>query len=241
LKQIVKSARVYFSSDKKLYNSLKNLLGFYPKNLNLYKLAFRHTSVAKHIKEGVKDSNERLEFLGDAVLDAVIAHYLFQLFPFKDEGFLTKVRSKLVSRTQLNKLAGKLGIINFLDLNLEPGARYKSIEGDAFEALIGAIYLDKGYKKTNDFILNRIFKVHLDIQQIIETEIDFKSRLIEWAQKEKKQLGFVLVGETGKGNEKQYEVEVRLEGKTLGRAQNFSKKRAEQMAAEESLMQLGDI
>lgn len=239
MKQLVKRTRVYFSADKKLYNSLRNILGFYPKNLALYKLAFRHTSVATEIKKGVKNSNERLEFLGDAVLGAVIAHYLFQSFPFKDEGFLTKVRSKIVSRVQLNKLAAKLGINNFIETEINGSLSHRSVSGDAFEALIGAIYLDKGYKTASNFILNRIIKIHLDIDEIINTETDFKSKLIEWGQKEKREVVFNLAEETGSGIEKQYLIEILIDGKAYGNAQFHSKKRAEQKAAEETLEKLG--
>ena len=132
-------------NEKQFKSSLKNILGFSPKNLSLYNQAFRHNSVAKEIKEGIKDSNERLEFLGDAVLGIVIADYLFRKFPYKDEGFLTKMRSKIVSRDHLNQLAVKLGLNKFLFQTSDPGLKFSSMHGDAFEALIGAVYMDKGF------------------------------------------------------------------------------------------------
>ena len=154
-------------NEKKFKASLKNILGISPKNLSLYNQAFRHNSVAKEIKEGVKDSNERLEYLGDAVLNTIIAIYLFKKFPYKDEGFLTKMRSKIVSRAHLNQLAVKLGLNKFLSQNTDPSFKFSSMNGDAFEALIGAIYLDKGFTSTQNFILNRILKFHVDVEKIL--------------------------------------------------------------------------
>lgn len=238
MRRIFKSAKAYFSPDKELYTSLSNILGFYPRNIDLYKLAFRHKSVAQELKQGVKDSNERLEYLGDAVLSAVIAHYLFQTFPYKDEGFLTKMRSRLVSRAQLNKLAMKLGIDQMIEANVDGGLRNKSINGDAFEALIGAIYLDRGYLTAQRFIVKRILKHHIDIDEVESTETDFKSKLIEWVQKEKKEVRFEVLEEIGSGHERQYLVAVIIDNEEYGRGQHFSKKRAEQAASEETLKRL---
>lgn len=220
-----------FSPDKKLYRSLKNILGFYPNNISLYKQAFRHSSVANEIKDGVKDSNERLEYLGDAILGAVVSDFLFKTFPYKDEGFLTKMRSRLVSRSSLNQLSLKFGINHFVDKNIDT-VNHSSINGDAFESLIGAIYLDRGYHVTQNFILHRIIKNHIDMDEVENKEIDFKSKLIEWAQKEKKQVRFDLLEETGVGNNKQYLIQVVVDDQGYAQAQHFSKKRAEQIAAE---------
>src|SRR5688572_21436010 len=167
----------YFSKDKNLYFSLKNILGFYPDNISLYKQAFRHSSVASQIKQGVKNSNERLEYLGDAILGAVIAEHLFKVFPYKDEGFLTKMRSKIVSRSTLNQLAQKIGIDKFIEANLESSAKSSAMKGDAFEAMLGAIYLDKGYEVTKRYILERIVRNHIDMSEIESKETDFKSKL----------------------------------------------------------------
>lgn len=226
-----------FASDKQLRQSLKNILGFYPDNISLYKQAFRHSSAAKEIKEGVKDSNERLEYLGDAILSSVIAEFLFKKFPFKDEGFLTKMRSKMVSRTYLNQLSLKLGLNIFIQSNLN-GAKAGAMHGDAFEALIGAIYLDKGYNKTYSFITNRIIKLHVDLDDIENKEIDFKSKLVEWAQKERKQLRFDASEEIGAGKDKQFMVHAIINDEVKGRGFHYSKKRAEQIAAEEAIAKL---
>ena len=232
--KFTKSIRVYFSPDKKLHESLRNVLGFYPTNISLYKLAFRHSSAAQLIKKGVRDSNERLEFLGDSVIGTVVADYLFKKFPFKDEGFLTKMRSKMVSRQQHNQLAIKLGLNNFLEVNNDRHGNNKSssINGDAYEALIGAIYLDKGYKFAQQFILLRIVNVHIDMDEVETKEVDFKSKLIEWAQKEKKEFRFETIVDGATSDDKLYSIQIVVDNKAIGKAQHFSKKRAEQLVAE---------
>ena len=209
-----------------------NVLGFYPLQIELYKQAFRHRSATRDTN---KPSNERLEFLGDAVLSAVVGHFLFLRFPFKDEGFLTKMRSKLVSRAQLNQVARKLGIEQLLEIVGEKGMYNTSISGDAFEALIGAIYLDRGYSFAYRFIIDRVISIHLDIELIENTETDFKSKFIEWAQKEKYTYEFRVKEEVGTGSEKKYCIELFCNGEIKGVGTHFSKKRAEQLAAEEAM------
>ena len=218
-------------NDKELIQSLKNLLGYKPGNLAVYRLAFQHRSVAEEIKEGVKASNERLEFLGDAILDAVIAEYLFKLYPFEGEGFLTQMRSKLVSRKFLNKLAVKLGLDTFVQW--ESREKYvSSVYGDALEALIGAVYMDKGYKGAINFIVHNLLKNHVDIAEVEALESNFKSKLLEWGQRERKEVNFTLVHEIEERGRKQFVVEVNVDGKVMGEGQDFSKKKAEQRAAE---------
>jgi len=141
---VIKPIRVFLSEDKQLFVALKNIFGYYPGNIFLYKLAFRHKSQAIELNNGNRVSNERLEYLGDAILSAIVADHLFKMFPYKDEGFLTEMRSRIVSRAQLNKLSQKLGIDTLITVNTENNNVYRSMKGDAFEALIGAIYLDKG-------------------------------------------------------------------------------------------------
>lgn len=227
-----------FPGDKKLASSLKNLLGFSPGNVNLYKQAFRHSSVAREVKAGFRDSNERLEFLGDAVLGSIIAEYLFRIFPYKDEGFLTKLRSRMVSRAQHNILAKKLGLENFIESNID-GGRPGSVLGDCYEALIGAIYLDKGFPKTRKFVLDRIVKVHLDVEHLEQHDTDYKSRIIEYIQREKLTVEFRLGSETGKGNDKQFLIQLVINGEIKGEGKHFSKKGAEQLAAEKACLLLG--
>ncbi len=234
-----KPLRVHLSPDKNLHESLRNILGFYPQNISLYKSAFRHSSVAILIKDGVKDSNERLEFLGDSVIGAVVADYLFKKFPFKDEGFLTKMRSKMVSRNQHNHIALKLGLNNLIAANNERNSYPSSINGDAYEALIGAIYLDKGFDFARNFMVTRIFNVHIDMDEVETKEVDFKSKFIEWAQKEKKDFRFETVKDGNASSDKQFLLKLMVDDKVLGTAQHFSKKRAEQLAAEEACISLG--
>ncbi|MEO6852219.1 MAG: ribonuclease III domain-containing protein, partial [Mucilaginibacter sp.] len=155
--------KLYLSPNRKYVKLLKNLLGFVPGNLSLYRLAFRHKSVAQNVKKGVKNSNERLEFLGDAVLGSVVAEVLFKQYPYEDEGFLTELRSKIVNRVNLNQLARKLGFEQLIqyDNRMVNSTRQGSLLGDAFEALIGAVYLDKGYDFTKNFLIDHIIKSHI--------------------------------------------------------------------------------
>lgn len=219
---------------------MRNILGFYPVNISLYKLAFRHSSAAQQIRKGVKDSNERLEFLGDSVIGTVIADYLFKKFPYKDEGFLTKLRSKMVSRATHNQIAVKLGLNKFIEANNDRfGTRPTSINGDAYEALIGAIYLDKGFSFAQQFILTRIINVHIDMDEIETREVDFKSKFIEWAQKERKEFRFETIVDGMAAADKQFELQLSVDGVVMGTAQHISKKRAEQMVAEQACATIG--
>ncbi len=226
--------RTYFSENKSLLFSIKNIFGFYPGNIFLYKLALRHKSVAKKVVNGFKLSNERLEYLGDAVLSSVVADHLFKTFPYKDEGFLTEMRSRIVSRSQLNKLGHKLGLNKLILSSSESRSQCKSMSGDAFEAFIGALYIDRGYNFTKKIIIERIINVHLDIDELSTLDTNFKSLLIEWGQKLKKQVSFNVVEEIGDGFKKQYLVEVCIDDKSTAQAQDFSIKGAEKLAAEKA-------
>lgn len=234
----LKPLRFYFSKEKQLYTSIKNIFGYYPENIFLYKLAFTHKSQAETYN-GIKVSNERLEFLGDAVIGSVVADYLFRIFPLRDEGFLTEMRSRIVSRAQLNKLSLKLGLDKLIVHTTGTNSVFRSIKGDAFEAIIGAMYLDKGYMFTRNVLINRIIKNHFDLVELANTDLNYKSKLIAWTQKEKKTIEFVVVSEIGSGYNKQYVVEVRVDDDSLGRGQDFSIKAAEQNAAMKVLEKLG--
>jgi ribonuclease-3 len=214
--------------------SLKNLLGFVPGNLSLYRLAFRHKSVAQNVKKGVKNSNERLEFLGDAVLGSVVAEVLFKLYPYVDEGFLTELRSKIVNRVNLNQLARKLGFEQLIqyDSRMVNSTRQSSLLGDAFEALVGAIYLDKGYDFTRNFLINHIIKSHIDIHKLEQTETNFKSKLIEWCQRHGKDITFELIENQEGESNKLFTVQVMIDGDIMGSGKEFNKKNAEKLAAE---------
>jgi ribonuclease III len=222
------------SSDKQLKNAIKSILGYKPGNISLYHLAFLHKSATQEIHNGIKVNNERLEFLGDAILDAIAADYLFKTFPTKDEGFLTEMRSKIVSRATLNRLSQKMGIDQLIQLDGSSSGTFRSFKGDAFEALIGAMYLDKGYDFTRKIILERIIKYYFNMDELVNQEVNFKSKIIEWAQREKKQTQFMVVDEVGSGYKKQYVVELQIDGELIARGQDYSIKGAEQNAAEKS-------
>ncbi len=223
-----------FSSDKQLKQTIRGILGFKPRNIYLYHLAFLHKSATQETNNGIKINNERLEFLGDAILDAVAADYLFKTFPTKDEGFLTEMRSKIVSRAMLNKLSQKMGIDQLIQLDSSSAGTFRSCNGDAFEALIGAIYLDKGYDFTRKIILDRIISRYFDMNELVNQEVNFKSKIIEWSQHEKKQVQFLVLDEVGSGYKKQYIVELLVDGEAISRGQDYSIKGAEQNAAEKS-------
>lgn len=232
--------KLHLSTERSYFRRLKNLLGFVPGNLYLYRMAFRHKSASVVIKNngnGAKNSNERMEFLGDAVLGSVIASLLFKQYPFKDEGFLTELRSKIVSRSNLNQLARKMGLDEFIEFDsrvMSYNGKQSSIMGDAFEALIGAIYLDKGYRFTQNFILNRIVDPLVDVQTLAKTEMNFKSRLIEWCQQSNKEIEFrVIKNEEGESN-KLFTVEALVNGEVKGIGREYSKKNAEKLAAEKA-------
>ncbi len=230
----------YFSSDKKLFLSLKNILGFYPKNIRLYKQCLRHRSASVTLKDGADNSNERLEFLGDAVLGAAVAHYLFRKFPFKDEGFLTKIRSRIVSRANLNSLSRKLGLFDMMEVKRENEQIYKSAGGDALEAFIGAIYLDKGYTAAQAFVIDKLIKLHLDLEEILNTDKDFKSKLVEWSQKEKRVIRYEVAAEKGGGISKYYVMDLYVDEVKQTTGNGNSKKSAEQHAAEKYLNEISN-
>jgi len=220
-------------SSRNLSRSIKNIFGFPPGNLHLYKLAFRHKSVNKDVN-GIKINNERLEYLGDAILGSVIAEFLFKKFPYKEEGFLTEMRSKIVCRSNLDKLSRKLGIDRLIESSTDTLHSARSIRGDAFEAFIGALYLDKGYQYTYKVIINRIVNIHIDIDTLEHLDTNFKSKLIEWSQKEKKEVEFRVISEKGDKNKHQYEIEVFVDEQPVSRGIDFSIKGAEKIAAEKA-------
>ena len=204
----------------------------------MYQLALSHKSAGKKTCTGIKANNERLEFLGDAILDAVVADYLFKTFPTKSEGFLTEMRSKIVSRAQLKKLAQKMGIDQLIKLDSENNGHNRTYAGDALEALIGAIFLDQGYNKTRKILLNRIIRHYFNLEELIHQEVSYKSKLIEWSQQEHKIVRFDVVDEVGSGYNKQYLVSVSLDGTSVSEAQHYSIKGAEELAAEKACNQI---
>ncbi|WP_258104042.1 ribonuclease III [Marinoscillum sp. MHG1-6] len=228
------------SNDKELYKNFKIITGNRPINLSLYTLAMRHTSAAKVNKKGVKESYERLEFLGDSILGMVVAEMLYKKFPFKDEGFLTETRSKLVNRETLNQLSKKIGLQLLVKYNRNRGnsVSHKSVYGDSLEALIGAIYLDRGYWACKKFIIVKLITPHFDLDEIAATTINHKSKIIEWAQKEDKNLKFEILQTNEESDNKQFIAQVFIDDTPMEKGFGFSKKKAEQDAAQKTLDQL---
>lgn len=222
------------TKDKDLSKYIKNIFGFYPRNITLYELAFTHKSVADESVGNYRLSNERLEYLGDAVLGAAVADFLFKTFPTQSEGFLTEMRSRIVSRSSLNKLSQKLGFEDLIHYSHNGNMKYRSLGGNAFEALMGAIYLDRGYDFIRHIIVSRIIKVHIDLEQLEQNEVNFKSKILEWSQKEKHSVSLNLIDTKGNKHEKLYTVEVVVDGKEYAQASDYSIKGAEQLAAEKT-------
>jgi ribonuclease-3 len=227
-------------SDKRLYNAIKRIIGTSPTNFSIYKLAMQHTSVAKEDKNGFKESNERLEYLGDAVLGSIVAHFLFKRYPYKNEGFLTDIRSRIVSRASLGELSKKMGLDELIEVDNKRKNAYshKSLYGDAIEAFIGAVYLDKGFHFCQNFIVRRILLTHLDLQTIIETDKNYKSKLIEWAQKESKNVQFSISKDKVENNSRQFVAQVLLDEKPISTGNGYTKKNAEQDAARRACEEL---
>lgn len=226
--------------DKELAKSINHTLGIKPVNISLYRLAAQHSSVAKENIGGSKDSNERLEYLGDAILSAIVADYLFKKYPYKDEGFLTEIRSRIVNRESLNHLGKKLGldkVVTYNDTRRHAQA-YKSILGDTLEAFIGAVYLDRGYRKCRYFVMNTLLFPHLDIDKIISINPNFKSKVIEWAHRNAKVIRFDIMKVIESKHYKEFIAQVFIDEKAYGKGTAFNKKRAEQEAAEKTCKML---
>ena len=236
LKDFVKA---HLSSEKKIRISIKNIFGFYPGNIFLYKLALRHKSASLNKINGLKINNERLEYLGDAILGAVVAEFLFKRFPYGTEGFLTEMRSKIVSRSTLNKLSYKLGLSKLILASDKKRDTGKSAAGDAFEAFVGALYLDKGYEFSKKIIINRIVLLNFDVENLINADINYKSKMIEWSQKEKHDLQFKLVEDIKSKHDQQYIIAVIVDGSKVASGRDLSKKGAEKLAAEKAWAKLG--
>ena len=233
-----KTLRFFYKAsveDAYLFHSICDIANIRPVNLQLYRLAISHTSIAKENEEGIKYSNERLEYLGDAILGAIVADFLFKKFPYKDEGFLTEIRSRIVNRESLNELGKIIGLNKIVEFSGSKQGRgnHKSLFGDALEALVGAIYLDRGFDKCKFFILNTLLP-NFDLEDIVNNHKNFKSVLIEYAQRENKQVKFVIISENGHNHIKHFVSQVVLDDAPISTGNGFSKKKAEQAAAEKA-------
>lgn len=215
--------------NQEIQSFIRTAFGYSPNDTAVYEQALRHSSAATRIKPGLKNSNERLEFLGDAVLDAIVAHYLYNKYPMLPEGELTKMKSKVVRRENLNMVGYTLKIHELLHLNLGRQEMHDSIVGNALEAMIGAVYLDKGYNVTRDIVL-RLLKQHgLDTK--VHDDLDYKSKLHEWSQKNKRVIEFRVLAHKNEGGTSFYKVMLLIDGVESGTGEGTSKKTAEQKAA----------
>jgi len=210
---------------------LTKILGFKPKQIKFYSTAFTHRSMNIKDSKGNAINYERLEFLGDAMLSSVIASHLYIEVPSGDEGYLTKMRSKIVSREHLNELGKDLNLIDLVESKIPPGQFGDNIHGNLFEALVGAIFLDRGYKYCEKFIFKRVIIPYVDIQTLEGKVISYKSLLIEWCQKEKKTFGYHVYEDTGNDDVRHFSVKLSIDEKVIAKARATSKKKAEEKAS----------
>ncbi len=223
-----------FHKDREFYFNLIRILGFIPSHVSLYRTAFTHKSASLTLSNGNKINNERLEYLGDAVLGAIVAEFLFRKYEGYDEGFMTKLRARIVKRKQLDATAIKMGIPMMTTSSSHPANVAKHLYGNALEALIGAIYLDRGFKKAKRFFRKKMVQKHIDLSRLAEKDSDYKSQIIEWAQKNKQEIVFESI-EEGKGKIPQFISRLIHNDELLGTGRGQSKKDAEQQAAKIAL------
>ena len=239
ISDIIDKIRLLFVSEKKPFLRLKSILGFYPRNIKLYDLALMHKSLAYHEQDNHYINNERLEFLGDAMLGAIVADILYKHYGNKQEGFLTNLRSKIVCRNSLNRLSQDLGLDKLIRHAGAITTGHNSfMSGNAFEAFVGAIYLDRGYKYCYRFIEEQVFQKHLDIDAIAKQEKNFKSSLIEWCQKYRYRFEFTQKESRDEKNTPVFHSCVYVEGISCGTGDGYSKKESDQNAAKQALKRI---
>ncbi len=232
----------YILNKREFSSRLKVILGFKPGNLLLYEVAFIHRSASFTIDDGQRINNERLEFLGDSVLDVILSDFLFEKYPEASEGFMTKIRSRIVNREILNQLAFSMEINKLLVSNVSSGHNTKHLYGDALEALIGAVFLDKGFKKSKRFFIKNVLEKYLDLKTIVNTENDYKSLVFEWVQKKKRNLVFTYNEEYDFDLKKSvFTTILCIDRAEFGKGQGASKKEAEQEASRQAWEKLKDI
>lgn len=240
IKDIINQIRLPFRKERELFYSLHSIIGFYPHDIKYYKTALTHKSSGKRNEKGKPLNNERLEFLGDALLDAVVGHIVFEHFAGKREGFLTNTRSKLVSRETLGKLAQEMGLTELIESNAKQQHAHNSyMAGNAFEALVGAIYLDQGYDAVMRFVKKRILAQMVNIDKVAYKEVNFKSKLLEWTQKNRVKMIYKMTddGKDDKGSPV-FGCLVMIEGVEGGKGKGYSKKEAQQESSKETLQRL---
>jgi len=225
------------NEDREFTRRLRSILGYTPSNLALYKLAFFHKSNSSQ-KGYASQNNERLEYLGDAVLGTIVAEYLFKKYPNSNEGFLTKMRSKIVKRKSLNQIGDKMGLDVLLS-EYNTTRLSRSMLGNAVEALVGAIYVERGYDNTKYYVVNQLLRRYLDIHKLETTDDNFKSQLLEWSQKNGKTVSYKVLARYKFEKRDRFKVAVLVDGEKVGTADDFNKKSAEQIASERALSALG--
>lgn len=222
----------FFSPNKQLLSQLEHLLGFTPKHLPFYQLALMHRSKIEELDQ----NNERLEFLGDAVLGAIVAEYLFKKYPYQTEGYLTEMRSRIVRRETMNNVALRMGLQKMVQYNQnDRGLSRSHIFGNALEALIGAVYLDQGFVRTRQFIVKQIIRPYIDIETMESTDTNYKNKLLSWAQRNNRILTFDTLEEKVEGSRKLFTMGVALEGELIASGTGYSKKEAGQVAAQKAI------
>lgn len=239
LRNKIDKIRLLFRKDRESYSCFYRILGFYPRNIRLYEQALLHKSTAVRSEKGRPLNNERLEFLGDAILDAIVGDIVYQHFEGKREGFLTNTRSKIVQRETLNKLAVEIGLDKLIKYSTRSSSHNSYMYGNAFEAFIGAIYLDRGYECCKQFMERRIIEPYIYLDKLSRKEVNFKSKLIEWSQKNKMEVSFELIEQSlDKENNPVFQTEVRIEGILGGSGTGYSKKESQQNAAQMTLKKI---
>ena len=239
LRNQIDKIRLLFHKDRESYLCFYRILGFYPHNIHLYHQALLHKSTSLRSEKGRPINNERLEFLGDAILDAIVGDIVYKHFEGKKEGFLTNTRSKIVQRETLNKLAVEIGLDKLIKYSARSSSHNSYMYGNAFEAFIGAIYLDQGYERCKRFLEERIIHPYIDLDKLSRKEVNFKSKLIEWSQKNKIEVSFELIEQFfDKESNPIFQTEVRIEGLAGGNGTGYSKKESQQNAAQMALKKI---
>lgn len=239
LRNQIAKIRLLFHKDRESYLCFYRILGFYPRNIHLYEQALLHKSTSLRSEKGRPLNNERLEFLGDAILDAIVGDIVYKYFEGKREGFLTNTRSKIVQRETLNKLAVQIGLDKLIKYSTRSSSHNSYMYGNAFEAFIGAIYLDQGYERCKLFLEERIIRPYIDLDKLSRKEVNFKSKLIEWSQKNKVEVSFELIEQFfDKESNPVFQTEVRIESMPAGTGTGYSKKESQQNAAQMALKKI---
>lgn len=241
LRNQINKIRLFFRKDRESYLCFYKILGFYPHDIHIYEQALLHKSTSVRSEKGRPLNNERLEFLGDAILDAIVGDIVYKRFEGKREGFLTNTRSKIVQRETLNLLAVEIGLDKLIKYSTRSSSHNSYMYGNAFEAFVGAIYLDQGYERCKQFIEQRIINQYIDLEKLARKEVNFKSKLIEWSQKNKMEVSFELIEQfMDRDGNPVFQTEIRIEEIPAGTGSGYSKKESQQNAAQMAIKKVKD-